>query len=219
MKVGTDGVLLGIWTELADCKNILDIGTGSGLIALMLAQRSGGNMPIDAIDIDENAILQAQDNVIQSPFKNIDCLHSSLQRYVTNCTRKYDLIVSNPPYFSSSLPSPDVQRTLARHTATLNIHEFFQASFSLLSERGRISLVFPYREKDILINVARNMGLYVSRITTVYPTPDSSPKRILIEFSVMNMELVYETDLVIEEERHTYSSEFASLAKDFYLKL
>ncbi|MDL2215199.1 methyltransferase [Dysgonomonas sp. OttesenSCG-928-M03] len=219
MKVGTDGVLLGIWTELSDCNTILDIGTGSGLIALILAQRSEGrNTSIDAIDIDRSAILQAMENVEHSPFENIFCVHNSIQEYAPRCNKKYDLIVSNPPYFSSSLLSPDEQRTLARHSTALDISDFIFASRSLLSERGRISLIFPYTEKNTLIDIAQNAGLSASRITTVYPTPASLPKRVLIEFTLADQELK-ETQLIIEKERHVYSPEFTELAKDFYLKL
>jgi len=218
MKVGTDGVLLGAWVDLSNSERILDIGTGTGLIALMMAQRSGGNAIIDAIDIDENAIIQAKENVIKSPFSNIACIHTPLQEYFSLCRKKYDLVVSNPPYFSSSLHSPVHQRTLARHDDSLSINELVYVSSKMLSEKGRVALVYPYGDKDRLISLANNAGLYLTRITNVYPTPASQPKRLLLEFSVVEAD-IKEDNLVIEKERHIHSDEFVALAKDFYLKL
>lgn len=218
MKVGTDGVLLGIWTNLNDAETALDIGTGSGLIALMAAQRNP-YIHIDAIDIDNAATEQAKDNVANSPFAaQIDCYNLSLQELAKECKRKYDVIVSNPPYFIESLKSPDHQRTLARHTEQLPIEELIRLASGLLCENGRLSIIFPYEYKDLLTNLADENNLSVSRITNVYPTPASLPKRILIEFAKTNVS-VKEDNLTIETERHRYSDEFTELAKDFYLKL
>lgn len=219
MKVGTDGVLVGICANLSNISSILDIGTGTGLISLMLAQRSADQINIDAIDIDENAIIQANENILASPFSNIYCTHSSLQDFSSDCDKKYDLIVSNPPYFSDSLQSPDKQRTLARHTESLNINDFFQHSSSLLSQNGRIFVIFPYLEKDLLIKAACQNNLYPSQVIRVYSTTTSSqPKRILVEFS-FEQQIITTKDLTIESDRHIYTSEFSDLAKDFYIKL
>lgn len=218
MKVGTDGVLLGAWTKIREAKTALDIGTGTGLISLMLSQRSGNLLSIDAIDIDEYAILQAAENVKRTTFENVDCIHSSLQDYSNDCEKRYDLIVSNPPYFSSSLHSPSGQRTLARHTDSLQMDEFMNISARLLSPGGYLSLIFPYTDKDLLIELAENSGLYVSRITNVYPMPHLQAKRILLEFSLLKQE-VEATDLIIEKERHIYTDDFTELVRDFYLKL
>lgn len=218
MKVGTDGVLIGAWTKINDATNILDVGTGTGIIALMLAQRSEGTISIDAIDIDKEAIIQAMDNIENSPFRQISCHHHSFQQYASTTKNKYDLIVSNPPYFSESLHSPHQKRTQARHTTSLKIEEFFSAASQMLSGNGRISLIFPHTEKTTLIRSAKDYGLYPSRLTNVYSTPSSKPIRALMEFSRFEKETEI-TDLIIEKERHIYSSEFAALVKDFYLKL
>lgn len=218
MKVGTDGVLLGAWAKIRDAKNVLDIGTGTGLITLMLSQRSNNLLSIDAIDIDECAILQARENIERTEFKNLQCVHSSLQDYVSVCNRKYDLIVSNPPYFSSSLHSPDGQRTLARHTDSLPMEEFMNISAGLLSVEGYLSIIFPHSEKDQLIELAENTGLFVSRITNVYPMSHLPAKRVLLEFSLLKQQAEV-TDLIIEKERHIYTDDFSELVKDFYLKL
>lgn len=218
MKVGTDGVLLGAWVKLGKVRRVLDVGTGTGLIALMLSQRSEGFISIDAIDIDEDAVLQTLENVERASFRSVKAIHSSLQDYVEKCDAKYDIIVSNPPYFSSSLHSPDGQRTLARHTNSLPMVEFMNISARLLSSDGYLSLIFPYAEKDLLIDLAENAGLFVSRITNVYPMPHLNAKRVLLEFSKVkqNAEIA---DLIIEKERHIYTDDFTELVKDFYLKL
>lgn len=218
MKVGTDGVLLGAWVKLGKVRRVLDVGTGTGLIALMLSQRSEGFISIDAIDIDEDAVLQTLENVERASFRNVKAIHSSLQDYVEKCDEKYDIIVSNPPYFSSSLHSPDGQRTLARHTNSLPMVEFMNISARLLSPGGYLSLIFPYAEKDLLIGLAENAGLFVSRITNVYPMPHLDAKRVLLEFSKVKQDAEI-ADLTIEKERHIYTDDFTELVKDFYLKL
>ena len=218
MKVGTDGVLLGAWVKLGKVRRVLDVGTGTGLVALMLSQRSEGFISIDAIDIDEDAVLQTSENVERASFRNVKAIHSSLQDYVEKCDVKYDMIVSNPPYFSSSLHSPDGQRTLARHTNSLPMVEFMNISARLLSSDGYLSLIFPYAEKDLLIDLAENAGLFVSRITNVYPMPHLNAKRVLLEFSKMKQDTEI-ADLIIEKERHIYTDDFTELVKDFYLKL
>lgn len=218
MKVGTDGVLLGAWTEVDSASTALDIGTGTGLISLMLAQRNE-DINIDAIDIDHDAIGQATENVNHSPFNSqIRCHNLSLQDFVKLKNNKYDLVVSNPPFFNQSLKSPKQNRTLARHTDSLFIEELIELSSSLLKEKGRLSLIYPYENKDQILSLARTDDLFPSRITEVLPTPTSSPKRILIELS--REELSFETkQLVVELERHKYSPDFIELVKDYYLKL
>lgn len=218
MKVGTDGVLLGTWTDSSNVKAILDIGTGTGLIALMLAQKNR-HANIHAIDISPDAIEQAEDNICESPFsEQITCQVISLQDFGKQYTQKYDLIVSNPPFFIQSLKSPDRGRSLARHTDSLLIEELISISSTLLNADGRLSIIYPYEHKDTLIKLAVENGLSPYRITHVYPTPGSSAKRILLELSKSTLPLL-ETTLVIEKERHHYSDDFQSLVKDFYLKL
>lgn len=218
MKVGTDGVLLGGWTIPGNAETVLDIGTGTGLIALMLVQKSDQKLYVDAIDIDENATIQANENILRAGTGRINCIHTSLQQYTDDCKIKYDLIVTNPPYFSSSLHSPNTQRTLARHTDSLSLDDLIRLSAQLLSENGRLSLIFPYSDKGKLIAAAQKNGLHVSRLTNVYPTLGSQAKRILVEFSSL-AGYYNEENLVIEEARHIYTSEFIKLVKDFYLKL
>lgn len=218
MKVGTDGVLLGSWATIANCRKILDVGTGSGIIALMLAQRS--NAAIDAIDIDKDAYLQAQENVNASPFNNpIQVIHSDLATYAQNCTLRYDLIVSNPPYFINSLKCPDRQRNTARHTDTLPLSDLLRDSGRLLSPGGKIALILPYAQLEELQFTAHENRLYIHRQTNVIPCTNGLPKRILIELSHEKRESLNPDNLVIEESRHQYTEKYKSLTHDFYLKM
>ncbi|MDO5664063.1 MAG: methyltransferase [Bacteroidia bacterium] len=219
MKVGTDGVLLGAWTNIDNCQSILDVGTGSGLIALMAAQRNNF-AKITAIEIDTDAAVQARENVENSPFKDrITIFSTSFQDFASSYAEKFDLIVSNPPFFANSLPSADLKRTDARHTGSLTLNELFELSKRLLNNTGVLSLIYPFSERENIISVAEKEKLYLSRETVVYPTVSSSSKRILLEFSVNKPENIFINQLVIETNRHIYSPEFGELTKDFYLYL
>lgn len=219
MKVGTDGVLLGAWVNTTNARSALDIGTGTGLIALMLAQRNP-LLQINAIDTDTDAVLQATDNINRSPFtERISCRQISLQEYASNFPYTNDLIVSNPPFYRNSLKSPDRKRTQARHTDSLMPEELITLSSRMLSPTGRLSLIYPAEYKDELINIGLINNLVVSRITNVYPTPNTtSAKRVLIELSKRDIPF-RETNLIIENQRHAYSDDFAQLVRDFYLKM
>ena len=169
MKVGTDGVLLGAWAEAYKRNNVLDVGTGTGLIALMIAQRNT-NATIDAIDIDEGCVMQAKRNVFESPFSNrVDVQKSSFQDFAARNDNKYDLIVSNPPYFHNSLKSPNLHRNYARHTDSLSFYEIISEGVSLLTESGCISLILPYEFKTSVLMHAKTVGLFAKRITNVFP--------------------------------------------------
>lgn len=217
MKVGTDGVLLGAWATTSGKKNILDIGTGTGLIALMLAQRSEAD--IYAIDIDSSASIQAKENVEASPFANrIQVCHSSLSEFVNNNDLQFDLIVSNPPYFKASLLSPIHERNLARHNGTLSLESLIEDSLKLLAPEGSMAFILPYDQEDELHNLATASKLNYSRKTYVRPKPDADYKRILVE--ICKHDTTYQEDeLIIEESRHQYTSKYIELTKTFYLKM
>lgn len=218
MKVGIDGVLLGAWANVENCDSMLDIGTGTGLIALMLAQRSRAR--VDAIDIDGDAILQAKENVENSPWK--DRIHAqkiSLQELTTICPKQYDLIVSNPPYFVNSTKTPLENRTAARHTDSLSHEELIQHAKLLLKPTGRLCIILPINEGFQCMEFAATTGLYCNKQVTVYPKPNAVAKRLLLEFSLFPT-LKTSSELTIEvAERHHYSQDFSTLSKDFYLKL
>jgi len=218
MKVGIDGVLLGVWADVANARQLLDIGTGTGLIALMLAQRS--NAAVHAIDIEGSAIIQAQENIENSPWTDrVSVQQMSLQEFAAMTSEQFDLIVSNPPYFVNSTKAPSENRTLARHTDTLTHDELVLNAKQLLSTVGRICIILPVKEGLECVDFAESVGLYCTKLVTVYPKPNVQAKRVLIELS-MNFSEKLESELTIESaERHHYSPEFSLLAKDFYLKL
>ena len=219
MKVGTDGVLLGAWATVGNCLPILDVGTGSGLIALMAAQRNH-RAKITAIEIDSDAAGQAMENVENSPFKErITVLPLSFRDFVSSTTDKFDLIVSNPPFFVNSLPSPDVKRTDARHADSLSVCELFELSGKLLNDTGTLSVIYPFAERENIMAVAEKENFYLSRETVVYPTPTALPKRVLLEFGLEKPEHIERNKLIIEKKRHVYTAEFGQLTKDFYLYL
>ena len=228
MKVGTDGVLLGAWCPLATATSegeykVLDIGTGSGLIALMLAQRATSiddtPIVIDTIDIDAGAAEQAKFNFEQSPWsKLLRIYQSSLQEWQSE--KEYDLIVSNPPYFQDSLKNPDSQRAMARHTDTLSYEELLKHSARLLTQEGIIALVLPIEAEQQIITLAQSLGLYPTHITYVYPKPGKAAKRLLIAFSPSPLAsrlspLAY--SLTLESETSPRSEAYIELTKEFYL--
>lgn len=214
MKVGTDGVLLGAWADVSSAHSILDIGTGTGLIALMVAQRS--EACVTALEIDVEASKQALENVERSPWNDkIKVLNLSLQEY--DSQMKYDHIISNPPYFNQSLKSPKEGRTTARHTDTLSYDDLLKGVARLLEERGTFSVILPSSEKECFVTLAEQYHLHPVRITEVLPTPVSTPKRFMAEFTFQVVEC-QQTSLTIESAgRHQYSDEYKQLTEQFYL--
>ncbi len=217
MKVGTDGTLLGAWTKCMNAKRILDVGCGSGLIALMLAQRCPAS--IDAIDIDEGAITQTGINIKASPFaERIHVWLESLQK-LSERPLTYDLIVSNPPYYSTLSECPDQQRNIARHTATLSLHDLLNGSRKLLSPNGHLSLILPFEQRESLIQTAHSCSLFLYHETAVSSIYNNSPIRLLVDFSVEDCGNPTSDTLFIKNADHQFTDEFRALVKDFYLKL
>ena len=220
MKVGTDAVLLGAWADITNSKSILDVGTGTGIIALMLAQRGMG--VIDAIDIDADACAQAKENVMASPFSDrINVIHAACTEYTAsgNERKVYDLIVSNPPYFVNSLKCPDSKRSTARHTDSLPLSELIGNTCPLLSPHGRIALILPYKQKEEVKSLAQKNMLFVSRQTDVIPVRGAQPKRLLIELSHIESEETIHDTLTLEERERQRTPEYITLTRDFYLKM
>ncbi len=204
MKVGTDGVLLGAWANGG--KRVLDAGTGTGIIALMMAQRYP-NAVVTAIDIDEGAVKQAQQNVAQSPFsQQITVLHNTLQEH----QGEYDAIISNPPFFIDSLAGPDEQRNVARHTQTLTYTELMQAAWRLLSDEGELSVVVPFDYRKRMEDEAIFVGFFPSKVCAVKTTERKPAKRYLLSFK--------KHPCRCEQEQLTIGSErYQELTKEFYL--
>lgn len=217
MKVGTDGTLLGAWASLRSAGTILDIGTGTGLIAIMAAQRSP-EARITAIDIDADCITQARENVAASPWPDrIEVVHSSLQDFEPAI--RFERIISNPPYFVDSLRSPDAARSTARHTDTLPFAELSQGVSRLLSPTGRFALILPPPEMDRFRSAARGV-LFTVRECEVWTTPTSGAKRIMAELSpTPTTQTPTRERLIIEDgSPQGYTDEYRRLTRDFYLK-
>ena len=219
MKIGTDGVLLGAWTTLENHPNtVLDIGAGTGVIALLLAQRSTAQT-IDAIELDENAYEQCVKNFEASQWADrLFCYHASFEAFYTEMDEDYDLIVSNPPFYSEEVSSGNAARDQARQNSALPFEQLFKGVAQLLSSTGIFSLIAPYEIEGELVSLAAESQLFPSRILRVKGNRNAPLKRTLLEFSYFKKE-VEEKELVIETERHQFTAEYIDLTKDFYLKM
>jgi tRNA1Val (adenine37-N6)-methyltransferase len=217
MKVGTDGVLLGAWINIGDARTILDIGTGTGLIALMLAQRSGAN--IDALDIDAGATKQTLQNFKNSPWNDrLNVIHEPFQTYSQKSKTKYDLLITNPPYFSGALKSQDEKRSAARHDHLLNRMELLEGSVRLLNARGRLGIILPIEEYNLFSAQIKEWNFFEIRKAFVIPKPDKKATRVMAELS-FTQEPVETREIIIEKYgRHAYSEEYIDLTREYYLK-
>lgn len=215
MKVGTDGVLLGAWTHIQTPRRVLDIGTGTGVIALMLAQRTASDVIIDAVELDTIAASQARDNVLQSPWPAKVHVHPvSIQAFGYDVG--YDVIVSNPPFFNNSLKPADHARAQTRHTDTLPFSDLLQAVKRLLHPQGKFSIIIPATEGVNLIREAFEVGLYCTRRCQVFTRPDKPVERLLLELGhASHPEEI--TELVLHESGNQRSAAYAALTADFYL--
>ena len=216
MKVGTDAVLLGAWAETKDAGSILDVGSGSGIIAVMMAQRTQAT--IHAIEIDVDAASQAAENVQQCPWKErITIIQAALQDFALRAEQKYDLIVSNPPYFQNSLKAPGEKRNMARHDDGLSFSDLMSCSEKVLTEKGTIALIIPYEGYEEMNAAALRQGLFCTRKTIVKTKAGTEPKRILLEFSRIPAPVVV-TELCIHNADMNYSEEYKNLTNGFYLR-
>lgn len=216
MKVGTDGVLLGAWSTLETGENILDIGTGTGLISLMLAQRFP-HATIDAIEIDINAFIQAKENFELATFsERLTVFNASLQAYSTD--QKYDLIVSNPPFFIVNDTVDFDARKQARQQETLTFEELIKKTTELLQQDGSASFIIPYDQMGAFCKIASQNNLKRSKTVYVKGNATTAIKRVLLEFSFHDKKCL-ENELIIEVERHQYTEDYTNLTKDFYLKM
>lgn len=220
MKIGTDGVLLGAWAPiLHNPFSVLDIGTGTGIIALMLAQRSNAAQ-IDALEIEENAYEQATDNFENSPWNDrLFCFHAGLDEFMDEPEDEYDLIVSNPPFYSEDYKTNNEQRDLARFQDALPFEDLIEAADLLLSENGVLAVIIPFKEEERFLALANEFELYPIQITHVKGTPTTEIKRSLLALSRNNIETPTINELVIEIGRHEYTPEYIALTKEFYLKM
>ena len=216
MKVGTDGVLLGAWAPVDIAQTILDIGTGTGLIALMMAQRSSAW--IHGVELESAAYQDACLNVAASPWSNrIQISNCAVQEFVLNCYETFELIVSNPPYFVNSSKNQCGKRTLARHTDTLSYAELLKCAEKLLAPEGRVALVFPADQLENILFEAHCTGLWERRITRVYSKVNKAPRRILLLLARKRQECIHDQLVIHNEENNEYTPEYINLTRDFYL--
>ncbi|MDG1502373.1 MAG: methyltransferase [Ulvibacter sp.] len=225
MKVGTDGVLLGAWSSIEhEPKSILDIGAGTGVVALQLAQRSSAST-IDAIEIDDQAHEQCTHNFENSDWADrLFCYHASVQEFASEMEHKYDLIVSNPPFFKapkstgSQTQNTSQERAVARFTDTLPFKHLVVCAAHLLSQNGVFCTILPHKEADSFIEIAAQNKLFISKICTIRGIKTSKIKRCMLAFS-LHQSKPKTQELIIEVSRHNYTQDYKNLVRDFYVKM
>ena len=217
MKVGTDAVLVGAWANMNEPQRILDIGTGSGTIALMLAQRSMGKAVIHAVEIEAIDALQAEENFQKSPWaSSLKIYHTAVQEFFPGIS--YDLIISNPPYFNNSQRPPNGKRHQARHTVTLSYLDLIGTVLRLLSDHGTFNVVLPFTEGLEFLSLAQQHGIWCTRKFSFKTRADKPTERWLMEFSKRKAN-VETGELVLYQQGDDWSEDYKTLTKEFYLKL
>jgi tRNA1Val (adenine37-N6)-methyltransferase len=214
LKVTTDAVLLGAWVDKPLAANILDIGTGSGVLALMMAQKYQ-SATIDAIDIDIPSIEEASFNFLQSPWSNrLSAFCIDFKNFDSN--KKYDLIISNPPYFVDSLVSPNPQKAVAKHTLSLDYKSLVEGITKLITNEGFAYIVLPFYNIELLKDICHKNGLYIAKLCAVSSFYDQSPFLALVAISVIEKNVEHDV-LAIRDSQHKYTPEYSDLTNDFYL--
>lgn len=220
MKVGTDSVLLGAWCPLHNNPfSVLDIGTGTGILSLMIAQRSNAEQ-IDALEIDEDAFEQCVENFENSPWGDrLYCFHAGLDEFIDEPEDEYDLIISNPPFYTEDYKTENSQRDLARFQDAMPFEDLIEAADLLLSENGIFAVIIPYKEEEKFMDLCAEVELYPVKVTRVKGTPTTEIKRSLLAFKRYELPVLETDELVIETSRHKYTDEYIDLTKEFYLKM
>lgn len=220
MKVGTDGVLLGAWCPIDNHPySVLDIGAGTGILSLMLAQRSKAEQ-IDAIEIDENAYEQCVENFESSPWGDrLFCFHAGLDEFVDEPEEQYDIIISNPPFYSEDYKTENEQRDWARFQDAMPFEDLVEAADLLLSENGIFAVIIPYKEEERFISLCADVDLFPVKVTRVKGTHTTPIIRSLLAFKRYELSVLTADELIIETARHQYTETYIALTKDFYLKL
>ena len=214
MKVGTDAILLAIWCNVENAKFILDIGTGSGVIALLMAARS--KAMVDAIEIDEQSVIEARDNFSKSPFAGqLYIYKDDFNSFAKVTKQKYDIIISNPPFFSNDLLPDNPLRKAARHIDELNHDKLCYGVSQLLSKDGRFCLVLPENQSHNFIKTAKNHNLYLFRQQLVYPVPNSKPNRINMEFSCKKASKVITYNIILREEGGKHTDQYKDFMRSY----
>lgn len=221
MKIGTDAVLLGAWCAVENhLERILDIGSGTGIIALMLAQRSNA-ITIDAIEVEENAFEQTVENFERSSWGDrLYCYHGDFEEFARELDEEgetYELIVSNPPFYTEAYETKDSARNKARFTSALSFETLLRGVAAILDKTGTFATVIPYKKEEEFVALAAQSDLFLNRVCRVRGSETTALKRSLLEFSFEKKDVISE-ELTIEKERHQYTRSYIELTKEFYLK-
>jgi tRNA1Val (adenine37-N6)-methyltransferase len=220
MKIGTDGVLLGAWCPIDNTPfSVLDIGAGTGILSLMLAQRSNAEQ-IDSLEIDEEAYEQCVENFENSPWSDrLFCFHAGLDEFVDEPEDEYDIIISNPPFYSEDYKTDSSQRDLARFQDALPFEDLIEAADLLLSENGIFAVIIPFKEEERFIDLCAEVELFPVKVTRVKGSHTTPIVRSLLAFKRYELSVLTADELVIEINRHEYTDDYINLTKDFYLKM
>ena len=216
MKIGTDAILLGRWVEVDENDEVLDIGTGCGLLPLMLAQK--GIKSADAVEIDRDSFEEAAQNFINSAWKSrLFAINDDVKHYAEHCTKKYDLVVSNPPFFfGDNIPEKE-KKGLARHTNTLSYNDLLVAVKKLLKPEGRFALVLPALESLTFLKDAENQGFYLEKEMKIVPIEGKEPNRINMQLVVNQVDAVKSETFILRHPDHSFTKEYKEFLKDYYL--
>ncbi|HQW69144.1 MAG TPA: methyltransferase [Flavobacterium sp.] len=220
MKIGTDAVLLGAWCPIDNNPfSVLDIGAGTGILSLMLAQRSHAEQ-IDALEIDEDAYEQCVENFEASPWSDrLFCFHAGLDEFIDEPEDEYDIIISNPPFYSEDYKTDNSQRDLARFQDAMPFEELIEATNLLLSENGIFAVIIPFKEEERFIDLCAEVELFPVKVTRVKGSHTTPIVRSLLAFKRYELSVLTADELVIEINRHEYTDDYINLTKDFYLKM
>lgn len=220
MKIGTDSVLLGAWTPIENKPfSILDIGAGTGILSLMLAQRSAAEQ-IDSLEIDEDCYEQCVENFENSPWSDrLFCFHAGLDEFIEEPEDEYDIIISNPPFYSEDYKSDNSQRDLARFQDALPFEDLVEAADLLLSENGIFAVIIPFKEEERFIDLCAEVELFPVKVTRVKGSHTTPIVRSLLAFKRYELSVLEADELVIEINRHEYTDDYINLTKDFYIKM
>ncbi len=220
MKVGTDGVLLGAWANVENNQQVLDVGTGTGLIALMVAQRNA-LAKVTAIDVDKGAVDQARRNIQLSAWKKrIVVENIAFQALIPEENQLFDHVICNPPFFNQSYKSDNHSRTVARHTDTLSYNDLAISAYNTTHTDGRLSLILPYQSAEVFIECAKKAGWNLEDIMYIRATPQKAYVRALMAFKKADVKEIMSEEMIIEDKgRHQYSDKYIALTKDFYLAM
>ena len=216
MKIGTDAILLARWVDVSDNDEVLDIGTGCGLIPLMLAQK--GIKSVDAVEIDSDSYEEAAQNFSNSAWKSqISAIHADVKDYAIQSLKKYDLIVSNPPFFFGDNIPEKAKKGLARHTNTLSYNDLLLSVRRLLKPTGRFALVLPARESKAFLKDAENQGFYLEKELFIVPIEGKEPNRINMQLVVNQVDSIKSETFVLRYPDHSFTKEYKEFLKDYYL--